>query len=69
MYVLTVSVIAQERIDKETTAEATARAHFDKLAGTRKGIQNTIEQYEQELEGVKKTRDVSGLPNRRRRHA
>ncbi|GAA5952187.1 hypothetical protein JCM8115_003527 [Rhodotorula mucilaginosa] len=47
----------RERIDKETTAEATARAHFDKLAGTRKGIQNTIEQYEQELEGVKKTRD------------
>ncbi len=58
--------IAQGRIDQETTTEATARAHFNQLAGTRKTMQNAIEQHERELEAVKKTRDVSNSPNHRR---
>ncbi|GAA5986925.1 hypothetical protein JCM10908_000953 [Rhodotorula pacifica] len=47
----------RERVAKETSAETTAKARFNKLASSRKTIQSTIEQYEAELDGVKKLRD------------
>ncbi|GAA5878546.1 hypothetical protein JCM3774_000102 [Rhodotorula dairenensis] len=47
----------RDRIAKETAEETEARVKLDKAKATRKTLQNTVEQYERELEDVKKTRD------------